>query len=62
MAVRKREVSVNLVRDADSETYQIVSDYDLTVMRGRHTLLPEKGRVDEKRNMYGHFYIKMPKK
>ncbi len=61
MARRKPEVSVNLVRSIDSETYEIVSDFDLTVMRGRHMLLTEKSRYDEKRNTYGHFYIRMPK-
>lgn len=59
--MRRNETTVNLVRDADSETYEIVSDFDLTMMRGRYNLLPEKARFDEKRNQHGRFYIRMEK-
>lgn len=52
----KREITVNLVRNADSESYEVVSDYDLMVMRDRVT--PEKALFDEKRKMHGRFYIR----
>lgn len=59
--MRKREITVNLVRSAESETYEVVSDFDLTLMRGRYKVIPEKGRFDEKRNMHGRFYIRTEK-
>lgn len=58
---RKREVTVNLVRSADSEVYEVVSDFDLTLMRGQYKVVPEKARFDESRNMHGRFYIKTNK-
>lgn len=58
---RKREITVNLVRPADSEVYEVVSDFDLTIMRGHYKIVPEKARFDEKSNMHGRFYIKVEK-
>lgn len=55
---RKPEVTVNLVRPYDSETYEIVSDYDMNVLRTKYRVVPEKARFDEKTNMHGRFYIK----
>ncbi len=57
----KREITVNLVRTVDSDSYEIVSDYDLTIMRGRCNVTVEKARFDEKRNMHGRFYIRTEK-
>ena len=60
--MRKRnETTVNLVRENDSDTYEVVSDFDLTLMRGRYKIVPEKARFDEKRNQHGRFYIRLPK-
>jgi len=59
--MRKREITVNLVRNNDSDTYEVVSDFDLTIMRGQYKVIPEKGRFDEKRNMHGRFYIRTEK-
>lgn len=58
---RKREVTVNLVRPADSEVYEVVSDFELTVMRSHYRVVPEKARFDEKSNMHGRFYIRTEK-
>lgn len=58
---RKREVTVNLVRPADSETYEVVSDFDLTIMRGQYKVVVEKARFDESRNLHGRFYIRTEK-
>ena len=57
----KPEITVNLVRNSDSSSYEIVSDYDLTCLRGTYKIVPEKARFDESRNMHGRFYIKMEK-
>lgn len=58
---RKREITVNLVRPADSEVYEVVSDFDLTLMRGQYNVIVEKARFDEKSNMHGRFYIRTEK-
>ncbi len=58
---RKPEVTVNLVRSSDSDTYEVVSDFDLTLMRGRYRVLHEKARFDEASNMHGRFYIRTAK-
>ena len=59
--MRKREITANLVRSIDSDTYAVVSDFDLTLMRGRYKVVPERALFDEKRNMHGRFYVRMPK-
>ncbi len=59
--MRKREITVNLVRSDESQTYEVVSDFDLTLMRNKYKVVPERARFDEKRNMHGRFYIRMPK-
>lgn len=51
--------TVNLVRDRDGETYEVVSDYDLNLMRGSFQVVPEK--VRREKNFYGYFYIRIPK-
>ncbi len=58
---RRREVTVNLVRYDSDTTYEVVSDFDLTVMRGHYRVIPEKVRFDEKSNMHGRFYIRSNK-
>lgn len=57
----RREITVNLVRAEDSDTYEVVDDFTLTLMRGKFKVVPERARFDEKRNMHGRFYIRMPK-
>jgi hypothetical protein len=51
--------TVNLVRNQGDETYEVVSDYDLNIMRGNFKVVPEK--VRREKNFYGYFYIRMPK-
>lgn len=59
---RKAEKTVNLVRPVDSEYYEYnVSDFDLTLMRGRFNVIPEKPRFDEKTNTHVRYYIRSPK-
>lgn len=61
--MRKRaEQTVNMVRSVDSDTWEYnVSDFDLTLMRSKFTVVPEKPRFDEKTNTHVRFYVRMPK-
>ncbi len=53
----KPEITVNLVRNFDSDTYEIVQD--MTPIYAHYEVTHEKSRVDGK--MYGYFFVKSPK-
>lgn len=55
----RNQRTVNLVRDADSDTYEVLSNSELLLERGRATLVPEKQR--QEKGLYGYFYIRIPK-
>jgi hypothetical protein len=55
---RKPIVTVNLVRAQGSDTYEVVND--MTTLYAQYDIVHEKARVQD--NMYGYFYVKVPKK
>ncbi len=58
--MRKPDQHVNLIRNADSDTYQMVNDgMDITIEHARHRLLVEKSLSDGRRHVT--FFIRMPK-
>lgn len=58
---KRVERTVNLVRSADSDTYEVVSDSDMLYLYGQYNIVHEKVRNDEKSRMRGYFYVKVPK-
>lgn len=57
--MRVPQRTVNLVRDIDSDTYEVMTNGELLLERAKATIVPEKQRVQG--NLYGYFYIRMPK-
>lgn len=55
---RKPEVTVNLVRASDSDTYEIVNN--MTPLYAKYDIVHEKSRVDG--NIYGYFFVKVDKR
>lgn len=52
----RTETTVNLVRDQDDETYRIVDNTEMLMLRARDEVVFEKSRVDGRK--IGFFYIK----
>jgi hypothetical protein len=57
--MRVPQRTVNLVRDIDSDTYEVMTNGELLLERAKATIVPEKQRVQG--SLYGYFYIRMPK-
>lgn len=57
--MRVPQKTVNLVRDADSDTYEVMTNGELLLARANSNIVPEKQRVQG--SLYGYFYIRMPK-
>jgi hypothetical protein len=57
--MKKAEISVNLVRAVDSDTYEIVSTVDMINLYHDFDVVHEKAR--KQGNMYGYFFVKVPK-
>lgn len=52
----RTENAFNLVRDNGDETYRVVSNADMAMLRARDEVVFEKSRVDGKK--IGFFYIR----
>ena len=58
---KRVERTVNLVRSADSDTYEVVSNADMLCLYSRYNIVHEKVREDSKTHLTGYFYVKVPK-
>jgi hypothetical protein len=58
---KRVERTVNLVRSADSDTYEVVSNADMMSLYSRYNIVHEKVREDSKNHLTGYFYVKVPK-
>lgn len=60
--MRKSERSINLVRNVDSDAYQVVNDgYEMLMEYSKYTLIPERPIYDDKSKTHVHYYIRMPR-
>lgn len=57
----KPEITVNLVRTRDNDTYEVKTDYDMVILHATHKVTHEKGLIDPTTKMFGNFYIVEPK-
>ena len=59
MREKRQEIPVNLVRYEGDETYRIVSDRDMLLLKAHSKVIFEKSRIA--RGMVGSFYIQVEK-
>lgn len=52
----RTEITVNLVRDQNDETYRVVGPTEMVLLRARNEVTFEKSRVDGRK--IGFFYVR----